>query len=122
AKNTARRDEAVKALNEAAEALRNTIAEINAAIEEKVNPAIEAYNEALMAATEFRDEIVSDMETYADERSDKWREGDAGSNYESWKGEWEGIDLGELNAIEEIEEPDLSHAESIEQLPEQPEE
>ena len=82
-----------------------------------VNAAIDSYNEALSDVETFRDEITGDMESYADERSDKWRDSDAGSNYDSWKSEWDNLDTSEVAHAEEIEEPDLSHADDLEALP-----
>lgn len=125
----AERDERVKALNDAklevdaaVAAANEKIAEANLAVDD-VNSKIAYYNEAVAAAAEFRDEIVGEMDGYASERSEKWAEGDAGQNYESWKGEWEGIQLDEveeLEQIEELEELDVSHADELEALPEEP--
>ena len=47
---------------------------------------MQAFNDALAAAREFTEEIHSEMETFYNEKSDKWQEGDAGSAYQSWTG------------------------------------
>jgi hypothetical protein len=80
-----------------------------------------AYQEAIVEAASFRDDLVRAMDDYAGERSDKWTESDAGSAYEEWKSEWENL------AIEEgdMDPPDiddiavLTRAE-FEELPTEP--
>lgn len=74
------------------------------AVEEKNTKVCEAnaeYNAALQELAAFRDELVADMEAYRDERSDKWHESDAASNYEDWIQEYENIEL------DGVEDPDL---------------
>ena len=61
-------------------------------------------------------DIVSEMETYYDERSEKWQEGDAGSAYADWKGEWEGLDCA---TVDLVDEPDCSLPDDLEQLPQE---
>jgi hypothetical protein len=107
----------IEALGKAVTDVNAAVEKVNSEIEATLNPAIEAYNSILADVETFRDEIVGEMETYYDERSDKWREGDAGSNYESWKGDWEGLDISELDAVEVIEEPGMSHGDELEALP-----
>lgn len=116
-----RRAELVADLNEKAEALRAAFAEVNGEIEAKLGPAIDAYNAALAAALEWRDQMVGDMESYADERSDQWRDGDAGQAYDGWKTEWEAINLDDIDKPEEFDEPDLPHADELAGLPGEPE-
>lgn len=110
----------VEALNKAAEAVRAAVAAVNAEIGAKLNPAIDAYNAALSDAEQFKDEIAGEMDSYMDDRSDNWRNGDAGQTYDSWKSEWEGFDATELGSIEEIEEPEMDHADNLEQLQHEP--
>jgi uncharacterized protein YukE len=86
----------------------------------RLNETISAYNEALEEARDFVEEITADMTEFFDEKSDRWTEGDAGQAYSSWKDEWEGFDGDEVDAVDEVEVPDLGHAEELEQLPEEP--
>lgn len=111
------RDTLIEVLNKAAEDVRIAVEKINTAIDDNLNPSIEAYNSVLEDISTFKDEIVADMEVYADERSDKWRESDAGSSYNSWQAEWENVDLSELSTVDHIDEPEMEHAETLGGLP-----
>jgi len=84
---------------------------------EGVESAIGDYNESLATVIEWRDGIVQEMSDYQAERSDKWQEGDAGQQYQSWIDEWEGLDLSEVEIPDMPDEPDFEHIDSIEQLP-----
>jgi len=114
------RAQLINDLREATKKVVDQKEEINMLIREKLNPAIDSYNEALSGLAEYRDEVVSEMETYFDERSDGWREGDAGSTYEEWKGEWENADLSEVENVSEVELDDPSHADEVEGLSSEP--
>lgn len=85
-----------------------------------INNAWDLYQAAVQEAASFRDDIVSAMDDYASERSEKWSESDAGQNFESWKSDWEGIEL----ELGELENPDLDEIapDFGEQLAELPEE
>ena len=100
------RDDLVKRLDDALIGVNNAV--------EKANAAIDEYNVIVADVESYRDEIVSEMETYFDERSDKWQEGDAGSAYSEWKGEWENLDC---SAIDQVDEPDSSLMGELEALP-----
>ncbi len=77
-----------------------------------VGDAIDAYNVVLNAAREFAQEVVTEIDDYVSERSERWQAGDAASQYEEWKGEWEGFDH------EDVETPE-SVLEDFEGLPEE---
>ena len=113
----ATRDELLDALRAKFTAIDDAFGALNALIDETVNPAIEAYNGALTDLESFRDEIVAAMEEYHDARSEKWQEGDGGSSYQDWKGEWENLDLTEVELAEHLDLPDVSHADDFETLP-----
>jgi hypothetical protein len=66
----------------------------------------------------FRDEIVSEMEYYASDRSDRWQKSEKGHRHEAWKQEWEGLDVTALDAIDE---PEMAHANELESIRSQPE-
>ena len=72
-----------------------------------LNNAIDAYNAFINRAVERRDEIVSDMEAFADDRSDAWRDGDRGQAYDSWKNEFETF---ELETVENFDLPEFMGA------------
>jgi hypothetical protein len=71
-------------------------------IEEHVN----VVNIRLEALREFRDEIVSAMETYYEGRTEKWQEGEKGSAYTDWMSAWAdcGLDDIELPAPVPLDE------------------
>lgn len=55
----------------------------------------------------FREEIAGEIESYIDERSDAWREGEKGDAYNEWLSSWqesfEEVDIDEPRAIDEPE-------------------
>lgn len=123
---------AVQAYNEALENAKTALAEALALkLADERTTLEDAYtkvNEALTAATEWRDEIVNTMDEYASNRSDKWQESDAASSFEEWKGEWENAELDNLDELEfpeieielpELEEIDDDKANAIDNLPEE---
>ena len=71
-----------------------------------LQPAVDAYNEAVAAANEFAQEVHFEQEGYYDERSDNWRDGDAGSAYSDWMSEWE-VELEpiELDDVPQLDDP-----------------
>ena len=93
--------------------------EINNLIMTKLNNKIDAYNEVVTKVAEFVDKITAEMENFAEDKGDVWSESDAGSNYQDWRAEWEGLDLGEIDRAEPVEaEADL--ADSLSELPTEP--
>lgn len=119
----AERNDIVKRLGEAESHLSMVIDEFNGTLERLFAPieaAMSAVNDLRNEAAGFRDGIVSDMESYAGERSEKWQDSDAGNDFESWKGEWENIDFEEIQieCPEQVDPPD-SISEEFEALPEE---
>lgn len=104
----AARDDLIKRLRDASAAVSEMIGLANSKIEE--------YNAAVADVETFRDEIKGAQEEYEGERSDKWREGEGGSNYQDWMGEWDSLDP---SPIDEVEEPDMDLADNLEGLPEE---
>ena len=115
------RADLVTRLNDAAEAVRAALVAVNAEIAGKLNSAIENYNLILSVAEAFRDEIVSELEHYASDRSDRWQNSERGQSHEAWKQEWEVLDVTGLDAIDEIDEPEMAHANELESIRSQPE-
>ena len=115
------RADRVTRLNDAAKAVRAAVATVNAEIAGKLNSAIENYNLVVSVVEAFRDEIVSEMEHYASDRSDRWQKSERGQRHEAWKQEWEGLDVTALDAIDAIDEPEMAHANELESIQSQPE-
>lgn len=104
----------VEILNATADKVKNALGELNTEIE-KYNLAISEYNEAAADADEFRDEIVARMEEYAESRSETMEQ-----TYPEWYNEWYEVDLDGLDYVDKIDEPEMEHADLLEQLPSEP--
>lgn len=82
---------------------------------DELEAAFNVYNGVLGELRDFRDGLVSDMDSYFSDRSEKWQEGDKGQQYETWKQAWEDLEL------EDLEELELEHGDNFEQAPMDPE-
>lgn len=51
---------------------------------ERLRVAADAFAEVLGDASIWAHDLSGEMESYRDERSEKWQDGEAGQNYESW--------------------------------------
>jgi hypothetical protein len=90
------------------EAIGQFNTEVEALHEKLLSEKVVALNETIQEANEFAQEIHSEQEDYESERSDKWREGDAGSNYQDWMSAWETeIEELELEEPTPFDEPDI---------------
>lgn len=93
---------------------------ISALYADHVAPALEAYNEAVDAANQWRGDIACSIADYISDRSDKWQESDKGQAVESWRSEFDGeLESAELVTPELLELDLEDAAELIEQLPEE---
>lgn len=74
----------------------------------KVEHTMLEYNEAVHEFEEFREELVSEMVDYRDERSDRWQESDAGVYYNEWVDAWSETiaDVAEIITEEYPTEPE----------------
>jgi chromosome segregation ATPase len=91
-------------------------------IKTPVEKALETLNEKITAANEFLSNINADQESYYDERSEKWQEGDKGSEYSTWKDQFgEEFEEVTIDFPEELEEVDCNYDNTLENLPCQPE-
>jgi outer membrane murein-binding lipoprotein Lpp len=102
--------------------LTSSVQDYNAQVAElygAVEVAQDAYNSAVEEANEFVQGIVSDIENYVDERSDKWKESDAGQVLFAWLEEWQSVDLEEscLDMPDELDEPDEGGVDAFDALP-----
>jgi hypothetical protein len=95
-----RRQEILGRLDKVAEELTTAHKTFLAAVTEASTPLIDTrnrYNSIVEEANGFRDDIAGAIDSYIDERSDKWREGDAASSYDEWRDAWqEELDEAEL--------------------------
>jgi hypothetical protein len=119
----AKRDEFVTRLNEASGKISTAVDEFNSALETLKAPieaAVEAYNEIVVEAKEFTDEIAGDADNEISEKSDTWQEGERGQAAVGWKDEWQSIDLDEIEVElpDEISFDEPLHADDLESAPE----
>jgi len=73
-----------------------------------VEVARDAYTDALGAAAAFVEDVRSDAQSYFDDRSEKWQEGEAGEAYQEWLDELDAVhlDAAEIDEPAEVELPD----------------
>jgi len=94
----------VKAIN----MLQETIDEFTQKRSELFVPVEEAFENASAVVdsfNEFRDDIATQLNDYADERSETWQESENGERYREWIDQWE----AELDV--DISFPDLADVE-----------
>lgn len=87
----------------------------------KVEDAHTAYLEEVQAANEWRDGIATEASDYYGERSEKWQEGDAGSQYGAWV-EALGNEFDEPDSLDEPDDLDAPEdvSDAIGEIPEDP--
>lgn len=114
----------VSDVQEAKQELEEAIAKYNETMEAAKGPveaAVEKLNDAISAADEWRANISSEQDSYYDERSEKWQEGEAGSNYSDWKDSFSSeFEQVEVSFPDELEVPDCSVDEDIDQMADEP--
>ena len=93
-------------LNEANGNLGDAVANFNEIANKAfsdVEAARIAFNEIISKARDFADEVGADIQAYAEEKSEKWQESEAGGGrYTDWQRAWEDLDLPDA----EITEPE----------------
>ena len=117
--------DASQALRTAAEQVTAAVGAFNKAVEDaqqSVTEALAAYNAVLENTCGFAEQIVADMQESYDGRSEKWQESERGQAYKDWLDEWCGLCLDEIEIDfpDDLDEPDLSAAETLDDLPEKP--
>lgn len=77
-----------------------------------ITDEIEAYNSLVAKAAEFRQTVIAEIPDHG--------------GYESWRYEWESLDLDGIGPPEvekvttpDIEAPDMDHAEALQEIPEE---
>lgn len=94
-------------LTEARDELNVAIGQFNEEVArlhaELLVPKVDAANAAIAEALSFAEEIHGDQESYHEERSDNWKEGEAGQAYEDWMSSWGDV-VGGLDELD-LEQP-----------------
>jgi hypothetical protein len=120
------REGLVRALRASGSILAGAVGKFNATLADawaEVEEALGVYAAVVEAANDFRDRIVTAASDYQGERSEKWQEGEAGSAYVSWVGEWESeIEGVEVEKPDDLDEPEAdAAADHLADLPGEPE-
>lgn len=115
----ARRDRIIDDLNAAVAAIDEVWPALEEAIQ-AVNEKIAAYNEAVGAARGFAEDMVSTIDAYMSEKSEKWIDGEAGQSFSEWKSGIENEDMDDLDAMEVPDKPEPDHAATLEGLATEP--
>ena len=87
---------------------------------EAANAVIAKYNEKVAEAEAWRDEVTTDMQSYVDERSDKWQESEAGTEYQEWQDSFAELEFNTLEELTLSDLPEFALAQQIEDLTDQP--
>ena len=109
------RDELVASLQKAKDDVIEALGAVVGATAE-ANSKIEAYNTVLGDASSFAEEVAGEIESYIDERSEKWHESDAAQTYADWFRAWQGVDFSDIYPLPDPDEPEMAHAEELESL------
>lgn len=110
-------------LQDAQEKVESAIADFNTNINDLwanlVSDSLDNYNKLVQQANEFVEKTRSTMQSYYDERSEKWRIGDRGQDFQGWLVEWDSTELEEIDLTmpEETDVPDFQAVEAITELP-----
>ena len=99
---------------QAAEAdIKDAVMAVNTLIDERVNTAIEKYNEALSQVAGFRDEIVSRMDEFSGSQPKDWLETQDGSDFTFWMDDWDCLYLDSLPKVDPVDVPDMPYAQQV---------
>ncbi len=121
-----RKDDLVKAMAAQEDAYSTALCVYNERVAEafaEVERERGEYDGAQANIRDFMQELAADMEAYQDEKSDAWREGEAGERYEEWRQRWED-EIGEpeeLEAPPSLDEPSETVSSVFDDLPDEPE-
>jgi len=113
-----------RALHDVGEELADAVNRYNAQMSALYSPIEELqgrYNELILEAQGFLEGVQEEQEAYIEDRSDRWREGDAGQAYSEWADAWRiGLEEVEVYAPEPLDDLVLEEAELILELPDHP--
>lgn len=112
-------------LQQAGSRLEEAVADFNRKVEEAkapVDQAVEEYNAVLAEAKAFAEGIAADAQSHYDDKSEKWQEGERGQAYQAWIGEWENVNLDDLEVElpAEVELPELSAVDELDGIADEP--
>lgn len=117
------RDKFVEQLTIEGSNLANAISRYNeahAALAQELQDAYDTYNGVVEEAQGFVSEIAESRRGEYDDKSERWKEGEAGELASEFVDAWEGISLEvvELDITIEQDQPEPSHRDDLEGLPE----
>lgn len=117
------RDEFVSKLEIESGKLAEAIETYNAAVAEAkidLQDAVDTYNEIVQDAQYFITEIAEAKRGEYDDKSERWKEGEAGELASEFVDVWEGIEMEpiDLDIPGDIDQPEPSHRDDLEGLPE----
>lgn len=115
----AKRDAIGTKLNDAHGDLEKAIEKFNEAVTAawaEVTTKVEEYNATIEEANSWQEEIQSAIDDFVSEKSEKWQEGDAAAQYESWKDSFEPFDAIDIDEPDELEVPE-NYTETLEGRP-----
>lgn len=109
----ARIEELQEKINAAAENVTNVADDINGKIADLFGPledAVREYNDLVSEYNGVLDDLVSEIESYYDDKSEKWQEGERGQAYMEWKDNVEQCKLEEASDPEPpvVDAPDVA--------------
>ena len=84
-----------------------------------INSLIADYNEKLQEARGFVEDIANEVESYTDDKSDNWRDGERGSAIIDWLNELQSVSLEDVEEIEMPEAPTFDHDGTLENIPQE---
>lgn len=76
------------------------------ATKQKASEALDELLTVFEKAKEFVGDIHSEMDSYFEDKSEKWQEGDNGQQYDSWRTQWDEA----AEALEPTDLPNLDQA------------
>jgi uncharacterized protein (DUF927 family) len=89
------------------------------------NNAVDEYNTKVNDVKEFITELTGDMTAFAEEKSEKWTDSDAGQSYTAWIEAWTDLDFTDLEQGDMPPDPETSiasgSATALEEAPSEPE-
>ena len=106
----------IKARETHAVAIAELAGRVSGAVDD-ANVLIEELNELVDAATQWTQDIQSQIQEYMEERSEAWTEGERGQAYEEWVVAYE-LELESVESLE-FEGPDVDEFEALPEEPEQ---
>lgn len=117
AKEVADLNELKDKVNAAVETYNEKVTELKAAVQE----AVDEYNGALAEARGFVEDVASQAQSEYDDKSERWQESEKGMSVAEWISEWESAELEdiELTFPDDLALDDIEHPDVIENLPEE---